>query len=204
MPGLTPMSLLERLVNSCAIACGWACLGLGALTRYDIVARRLLGHSVQGVDEIGGYVLAVTAAVGFASALLHRMHTRIDLVLTRLPTGGQAFLNAVSSLALAGFAAFMAWKAVGTLLESLEFGSRASTPLQTPLWIPQGLWVFGITLFAVIATTMAAHAVWLLLRGKAAALNAAYGPPTLNEEIEESLAQTRPEPLNLSPEGASK
>lgn len=180
--------LMEKAVSAVAIACGWALLGLCFLTGYDIIARRLLGHSVQGVDEIGGYVLAITAAVGFAAALLHRLHTRIDLFLGLLPPGLRATVNTIAAIALAGFAVFMSEKAVGTLLETLEFGAHASTPLQTPLWIPQSLWLGGIILFAAIACITAAHAVWLLIRGHFNELNLRYGPPSIDEETEASLS----------------
>ncbi len=181
---------LERVINAAAIAAGYACLGLCFLIGYEIVARRLLSHSVQGVDEIGGYVLALTAAIGFASALLHSMHTRIDIALTRFPRPVQAILNMIAAALLAGFAIFMLLRGWDALQESLEFGSRASTPLQTPLWIPQSLWVTGIGLFAAIATAMAIHSVILLLRGRADDVNNTYGPPSLADEVNEQLAET--------------
>lgn len=191
-PRNSTFAVLEKLVGAVALACGWALLALCALTGYDIVARRLLGHSVQGVDEIGGYILAITASVGFAAALLNRMHTRIDLGLMIMPVPLRAVMNAVAAITLAGFAIFMTEKAWATLMETLEFGARASTPLQTPLWIPQTLWIFGIALFALIATTMAVHAVWLLLRGQFGTLNTQYGPPSIDEETEASLKVTTP------------
>ena len=196
-----PFAILNTVVTAVAIACGWALLGLCALTGYDIVARRMLGHSVQGVDEIGGYILAITASVGFAAALLNRMHTRIDLVLTIMPPQLRAVMNTLAALCLAGFAVFMSQKAFVTLNETLEFGARASTPLQTPLWIPQSLWIFGIVLFAVIACVMAAHAVLLLFRGQIDTVNKQYGPPSIDEETEASLAVTGPQ---LNPEGPNR
>lgn len=200
-PDNKPFAMLNGLVTAFAIACGWALLGLCVLTGYDIVARRLLGHSVQGVDEIGGYILAITASVGFAAALLNRMHTRIDLVLAIMPARLRAVINTIAAIALAGFAVFMTQKAFVTLIETLEFGSRASTPLQTPLWIPQSLWIVGILLFAVLSCVMALHAIWLLFSGKIDVLNKQYGPPSIDEETEASLAVTDPQ---LNPEGLTK
>lgn len=191
-PQNSKFAALDKLASVVALACGWALLALCALTGYDIVARRLLGHSVQGVDEIGGYILAITAAVGFAAALLNRMHTRIDLGLMAMPARMRAVMNALAAIALAGFAIFMTQKAVGTLMETLEFGSRASTPLQTPLWIPQSLWIFGIALFALVSTAMAAHAVWLLMKGETDSVNTQYGPPSIDEETEASLKVAAP------------
>lgn len=183
------LKVLERVINAAAIAAGYACLGLCFLVGYEIVARRFLSHSVQGVDEIGGYVLALTAAIGFASALLHSMHTRIDVALSHFPRPVQAILNTIAASLLAGFAVFMLLRAWAALQESIEFGSRASTPLQTPLWIPQTAWVGGIGLFALIASAMAVHSVLLLLRWRTEDLNNAYGPPSLMEEINEQLAE---------------
>jgi TRAP-type C4-dicarboxylate transport system permease small subunit len=186
-PDSNAFGILNGLANTVAIACGWALLALCALTGYDIVARRLLNHSVQGVDEIGGYVLAITGSVGFAAALLNRMHTRIDLILAIMPAGLRAVMNTIAAIALAGFAVFITQKALVTLIETLEFGSRASTPLQTPLWIPQSLWIFGIVLFAIVSCVMAVHAIWLLLRGKIDMLNKQYGNPSIDEETKASL-----------------
>ncbi|WP_249975512.1 TRAP transporter small permease subunit [Vreelandella olivaria] len=180
---------LERLVNSAAIMCGYACLGLCLLIGYEILARRLLGHSVQGVDELGGYILAITSAVGFSAALMHRMHTRIELGLSRFPVAIQACLNGVAILLLAGFTVFMLLQVWGTWQSSIAYGSRASTPLQTPLWIPQGLWMLGVALFAFVATAMLIHSLWLLVRANYQTLNDCYGPPSLQDEVEKSLAE---------------
>lgn len=174
---------VDRFVSLLAIACGYACLGLCFLIGYEVLARKFISHSVQGVDEIGGYVLAVTASVGFAYGLLHRVHTRIELVLVMLPAKMQGILNFIAALALAGFSVFMALRAYDALAESIDFGSRASTPLQTPLWLPQSIWFLGILLFAILSVLMAANAFYLLLRDTKK-LNAAYGPPSLDEEIQ--------------------
>lgn len=191
MRPLSILKLLERSINVAAIGTGYACLGLCFLIGYEIVARRLLSRSVQGVDEIGGYVLAFTAAIGFASALLHSMHTRIDVAISHFPRIVQAVLNTIAAALLAAFAVFMLLRAWDALQESIEFGSRASTPLQTPLWIPQTVWVGGIGLFALIASAMAAHSLLLLLRGRTNDVNNTYGPPSLMDEIDEQLAEAQ-------------
>jgi len=42
----------------------------------------------------------------------------------------------------------------------------------------------------MVAVALAAQAAWMLLRNPSR-LNALYGPPTIEEEIEESLEATR-------------
>lgn len=179
---------VEGMTKVLALLCGYACLGLCFLIGYEILARQLWGHSLQGVDEIGGYVLAVTGAIGFAYALLHQAHTRVDLVFNFSGSPARAVLNTLAILGLAGFSGFMAIRGYGTLAESIEFNSHASTPLQTPLWVPQTLWVLGLAMFAVVAIAMGLHSVVLLFKNHAQ-LNKAYGPPSLQDEVDEQMAE---------------
>lgn len=181
-----PYLLARRLAHGAAIAAGYASLGLSLLITFEVVARKLFNFSLQGVDEIGGYVLAIGVSFSFAYALLHRAHTRVDVLLTRLPRLLQAPLNTIAILLLSGFSAFMLWRAVETLKETLEFGSLASTPLQTPLWIPQSLWVIGLGVFSVLTVLLAGRAVKLLVTGQLATLDREYGPRSTDDELDEA------------------
>ncbi|WP_048708308.1 TRAP transporter small permease subunit [Microvirga massiliensis] len=181
---LRPIENLSRLA---ALLCGYAYLGLCFLIGFEILARRFLHFSLQGVDEIGGYVLAITVAFGFGYALIQGSHTRIDILLMYLGERGRAICNFLALLGIAVFASFMAWRAWDTLRETLEFDSLASTPLQTPLWIPQTLWVAGLALFALIAIGGAVHGAILLAR-RPAQFNNVYGPPSLQSEIDEQMS----------------
>ena len=95
-----------RIVGICG---GYACLGLSFLIFFEIIARKLFNHSLQGVDEIGGYVVAIIGTFGMALAAVERVHTRIDVLLFRLPKKVQAILNLISYIALAIGAAFMGY-----------------------------------------------------------------------------------------------
>jgi TRAP-type C4-dicarboxylate transport system permease small subunit len=180
---------LEPIGRWCAIACGWWLTVVAGLTCVEIVGRKLFGFSLQGVDEIGAYTLAVVSALSFSHALIGRSHTRIDFLVTKLPAGPRATLNALAMVTLAAFAVFAAWRGIDVLAESLEFRSRSTSPLQTPLWMPQGPWLAGLFLFAAVAVVFAAHAALLLVRDRER-LNVLYGPPTLDEEIERETAGT--------------
>lgn len=164
---------------------GYALLGLSFLIVVEIVARKLFNFSLQGVDEIGGYVVAVTGTFGMALAVVARAHTRIDVLLLRLPRRLQAWLNLLAYVTLGVCAAFTAWMGWRTLSDSLTFGAVSSTPLQVPLWIPQSLWLAGLGLFALAALWTALRGLIALRRGIDAA-DRVVSPPTLQEEIEEA------------------
>jgi TRAP-type C4-dicarboxylate transport system permease small subunit len=178
---------LEPIGRWCAIACGWWLTAVAGLTCVEIVGRKLFGFSLQGVDEVAAYTLAVVSALSFSYALIIRSHTRIDFLVAKLPAGPRAALNAAAMISLAAFAAFAAWRGTDVLKESLEFRSRSTSPLQTPLWMPQGPWLAGLFLFAAVALALAVHATLLLVRDRER-LNVLYGPPTLDEEIEREMA----------------
>ncbi|GAB4059352.1 TRAP transporter small permease [Uliginosibacterium sediminicola] len=195
-PNLLSRSL-TRLVDTLVISVGWWLVLLSILSCIEMVTRKLFNFSLQGIDEVGGYTLAVTAAIGYSYTLITRGHTRIDFLVGKLPAKARALLNTLAMLTLAAMAVFCILRGWVVLSESIEFQSHSTTPLQTPMWIPQSIWFVGWVLFAVICIYLALHALWLLLRGETDALNRAYGPQTLEEEIEseagEVLEQLREE-----------
>lgn len=180
------MDRLRSVLHGVAIMAGYAFFALSIFIVVEILARKLFNYSFQGADEIGGYVLAAGTAGGFGFALIHRSHTRIDLLVSRLSGRRQAAFNLLAYVSLAAFATFMAWRACATLQQSIEFGSLASTPLQTPLWIPQSLWAGGLVLFAVAALIMAGRATAAFFHD-VDALNDEFGPITIREEVEEQI-----------------
>src|ERR1044072_9425651 len=164
------------------IACGWAMMAISFATLYHIVARRLFAHSVQGVTELGAYLLAIVSAFGFSSALLQKAHSRVDFLFPRMPPFMVSLLKLAAAVLLFGLAAISVWQGWHVLDESLLFDSRASTPLQTPMWIPQGLWFTALAVFAGVAAACAVHAVILFVRDRAR-LNELYGPRSLEGQI---------------------
>jgi TRAP-type C4-dicarboxylate transport system permease small subunit len=173
------------------IACGWALMAICFATLYDIVARRLFAHSVQGVTEVGAYLLAIVSAFGFSSALLQKAHSRVDFLFPRMSPLLTAVLNLAAAILLFGLAAISVWQGWHVLDESLLFDSRASTPLQTPMWIPQGLWLMGLAIFAGVTLATAAHATILFVTDRCR-LNELYGPLSIEGQIEVETQGTLP------------
>ena len=73
--GNNPLArFLMPLARAAAIFSGWCLLVVVALTCVEIVGRKFFNFSLHGVDEIGGYALAVVCAFGFSYALLRGNH----------------------------------------------------------------------------------------------------------------------------------
>lgn len=172
---------LARLL---ALIAGYMLLGVALLVTVEILGRRFFGISLQGGDELGGYMLAILAAFGFSYTLLERAHTRVEIVIERVGPRTQAVMNIFSAWCIALMAVFMAWRSWGALMESIEYKALSGTPLMTPLWQPQSIWVAGLLFFAMVSLAVAVHASLLLMRDQRR-LNSFYGIKTLEEVIEE-------------------
>lgn len=167
------------------IACGWVLFAYAAALTLEILGRKFFSTSFKGIDELGGFVLAISAAIGASYAMAQRSHTRVDVFLVLLPTELQRWLNTLAMLAFAGFSSFAVWRGAAVLRDTLEFGSSA-TNLEQPLWVPQALWVAGLALLALISLLYALHALFLLFMRRPE-LNAWYGPHSAQEELDAEL-----------------
>lgn len=194
--------VVEPVARLAAIACGYLVLILSLAVTVEIIGRKLFSFSLQGTDDIGGYVLAIIAVIGASYTMAKRGHTRVDIFLVKLPAGWQRLLNVLAMVTMAAFATFAAWRGSTVLLESIEFQSVASNPLQTPLWQPQLAWLVGLVLFALISLAYAVHALALLITGDPQ-LNRFYGPASVQDELEAELT-AQAERAAQAGEGARK
>jgi TRAP-type mannitol/chloroaromatic compound transport system permease small subunit len=174
---------LARVADWTVIACGWWLIALSALTCVEMLGRKVLGFSLQGIDEIGSYTYGIVGAFGFAYTLITRSHTRVDFLLSRFTCRTRSLLNLLAMLSLAALALLCAWRGWHVVMESVELKATAATPLATPMWIPQSVWLAGYLMFALVAGWAALDALKLFVRGRARELNARFGPQTLEEEI---------------------
>lgn len=177
--------LVEPVAGVVAIVFGYGLLIYSIALSWEIVARKLLNISVRGLDEVGGFMLAIGAAVGASYSMAKRAHTRVDVFLVRMPVSAQRVVNTLALVAMAAFALFAAWRGIAVLLDTIEFQST-SPNLQQPLWAPQLAWVVGLVLFGVIASAYALHALWLLVTGDER-LNRFYGPMTVKDEVDSEV-----------------
>lgn len=187
-----PNPISEKIAPAARVAtlaCGWVVFAYALVLTLEILGRKFFNTSFKGVDELGGFVLAISAAVGASYAMAQRSHTRVDVFLVRFPRSTQRWLNTLAMATFAFFATFAAWRGIAVLLETLELKSSA-TNLEQPLWVPQLAWVIGLVLLAAISLSYAVHAIYLLAR-KRTELNAWYGPLSAQEELEAELGELK-------------
>jgi TRAP-type C4-dicarboxylate transport system permease small subunit len=182
---------MRRLSNILGIVFGWMTLALGLIVTGETAARKFFNWSMQGADELGGYILAVTTLLSFCVALIGRNHMRIDTFHYMLAPKWQALLNWISSVSIGLFAAVLAWASWGVVRDTLEYKSTAPTPWATPLIYPQAIWYVGIVAFALVAITLAVKATGLLVTGQVARLAEEFQPKATKEELQEELEDAK-------------
>ena len=156
---------MERYSRVLGIIFGVVMISLSVAVTAETLLRKLLSHSMGGIDELGGYAIAIVAPLTFTIALIGRSHIRINQLTQYFPRRVQALLDvaAVASLTLLG--AFFLWFTVQTVLETHAYRSIAQTPWATPLIWPQAIWLITSVTFPVAGLILTARAVQLLLRG---------------------------------------
>jgi len=179
--------IIGHSTEAMATASGWLLIVLSLLVTFEIVARKFLGFSIQGVDEIGGYVLAIFSSIGFSFALVERAHIRIDLVHRHLPAVVQVVLNFIAFVLLSGFAGLLAWRAGAVAWESLSMSAAAPTPLKTPLALPQGPWFLALLVFTVVVAIYVVSMAHMAFTGRIAEAAARYGISGVEDDVAQEM-----------------
>lgn len=164
---MTPVSVhrtMRRLNTYVGLGCGLVLVAACAMIIVEIVMRRVAFGLIGGTDEISGYVMAGVVSWGAGYALIERAHIRIDLLHRRLPNLGRALLDILSLAALLATSVVILIYGGQVLGKSLAGNATANTPLETPLWIPQSIWLAGWLWFAAASLVLLCLTVWATLR----------------------------------------
>jgi len=178
---------MKNLEKVAAMLFGVVFVLLSFAVAVETTMRKVFNVSLQGVDELGGYALAVGASLAFTLALLSRAHIRIDLIHDRLPQGPRVVLNVLAMLTIAATALLFLAMAFYSLRDSIALNSTAQTPWATPIKYPQMVWFACLGLFAAVATGYAARVLWLAFTGRSEILLRDYSPRGAKEELKEEL-----------------
>lgn len=158
------------------------------LIGFDVLARKFLGFTTGGADELSSYVFAISTSWSLAFATLQRANVRVDVVYQYLPVRLSALVDWLALVALGVFMVVLTRYAFDMAQLSWAQQSAANTPLATPLWIPQGLWVLGLVWMCVTVALMLLRASAALVTGDYELVKAVCGVRSTKEEAEEEAA----------------
>lgn len=167
----------------------------------EVVLRKAFSISIGGADELSSYALAISCTWGFSFALFRKSHIRIDVLYTRLPRGGRFALDIVAHLLLGIYIVILSYFAFLVVKTSVVKFSTANTPLATPMWIPQSLWLIGLLWFGLTIFLILAGTIYNLLKKDTNAAEKLSGISTLDEEIQETAAIADKPDTVIDPKG---
>ncbi|MEM9426394.1 MAG: TRAP transporter small permease [Pseudomonadota bacterium] len=160
---LTMIARLRAINRGVALMVGFGLLLCSAFVLTDIIMRRF-GTSLGGTEEIAGYAMALATSWGMSFTLLELGHVRIDLIRTRFKTFGKALFDVFSMIVMTAVIITIAIKSWPVVAHSLTNGSRANTPLETPLAWVQIPWFAGWVWFALTSTIVTLCALSLFVK----------------------------------------
>lgn len=187
-----PLALAARVSRLAVLAGGLGLIVVAFLVTLEVVLRKVFLIGLSMATEVSAYVLAVGTAWAYGYALLQRNHVRVDALVRLLPRRLLVWVDLLALVALTWFAGLLVWYGYGVLAASLARDSRAMTPLATPMWIPQGLWLLGLAVFLLTCVLLLVHALRLVLAGRSAEASDLVGTFSREEEaVSEAVEAAR-------------
>jgi len=118
------------------------------------------------VEEFTGYWLVLIAYVPLAYALMTDAHIRVEIVSSRLPEKARSILEVCTDTLALIIVAYLLGRSIEWLLHGIEYGTRASTASNIPLWPIYLLIPIGLTLFSLMLVVRISRSVTGLMRAK--------------------------------------
>lgn len=187
-----PLNFVRRIAAVGAWVGGLLMLAVAFLVTVEVILRSFFKYALAAGAEISGYVLAIGLAWGLAFALVHRAHVRVDAAIRLLPSKLLvAWVDLIAMAALTWYAALLVIHGSEVFYQSWSRGAKAMTPLLTPMWIPQGLWLAGLGVFLLSCMVFLSYGFWFVATGRLREARALIGTITAEEEAGSEIEEAR-------------
>ena len=156
---------LRRINRVVALLVGLGLLGMAGFVVLDIILRQFHA-SFGGSEELAGYAMALATSWGMAYGLLELGHIRIDLLRSKTGPQAKALFDVLALIVMSGVVIMIAIKCWPVVERAIANGSRANTPLATPLAWVQVPWFAGWVWFALMSCIVTLCAISLVAKGR--------------------------------------
>lgn len=130
--------------------------GIAALLMIAILASILIqvlggmfGFYIRGTDAYAGYAMAGVSFLALAHTLRRGEHIRVTLFLDRLDETRRRRLDLACLSAAAVLSGLFAWYSWTMVWWSWSFNDMSMAEDRTPMWIPQTLMAFGVSVLFI-------------------------------------------------------
>ena len=186
-----PLEVVRRVSSFGAWVGGLLMLAVAFLVSAEVILRSFFSYALAAGAEISSYVLAIGLAWGFSFALVHRAHVRVDAAIRLLPSKVLAWVDLIAMTALTWYAALLVIHGWEVFYQSWTRSAKAMTPLLTPMWIPQGLWLAGLGVFLISCMVFLGYSLWFVATGRLREARALIGVVTAEEEAGSEILEAK-------------
>lgn len=139
----------RRLANGSAALAATALAAMVALIAFEIVLRNGFSRSTGFTDEFVAYGVSVITFLGLARALETGGLVRVNLLLEKVGDRVRHALEVLSSLVAFLLFGFLGWHVGLVAMRDFDLGRTSGSQASTPLWIPEGLLLAGLSVFVL-------------------------------------------------------
>jgi TRAP-type C4-dicarboxylate transport system permease small subunit len=143
-----------RVSQAAAVVAATAIVLMTALIAVEIALRFFFSTSTFVQDEFVGYGLSICIVWSLGYTLEHGNMIRVNLLITRLSPRNRALLTALGAGLTLALVLGLAWMFWLRTERAFGRGTVSASSAEVPTWIPEGLMLVGLLLFAL---QLAAH-----------------------------------------------
>jgi TRAP-type C4-dicarboxylate transport system permease small subunit len=148
-PPAAATAVLAAIDAACAVGAGVAAIAAGLLALIligEVIVTSFFEWSQPWAVEYPVYLQSVVLFCGAGWTLRQGGHIRVGVLMQSLPPGLARLLDTVGTTFAIGVIGFAGWALWQQWFRTVDFGSTSYYPMNTPLWVPQGMLTLGITL----------------------------------------------------------
>ncbi len=148
-PPAAVRALLAAIDAACAIGAGIAAIAAAALALIliaEVIFTSFFEWSQPWAVEYPVYLQCLVLFCGAGWTLRQGGHIRVAVLMQALPPGAARLVDMVGTVFALGVIGFATWALWQQWFRTLDFGSTSFYPMNTPLWLPQGMLTLGVTL----------------------------------------------------------
>lgn len=140
---------IYRISQFSAIFAAAALVLMVGFIAFEIVLRYFFSTSTFVQDEFLGYGLAICIIWSLGYTLENGNMIRVNLATSHLSDRHQRWLTVLGSAATLAVVLGLAWMFWVRTARAFTRGTVSATSAEVPVWIPEGLMLIGMLLFAL-------------------------------------------------------
>ncbi len=149
-------ALVFGLSRLAAVVAAAALIFMVGIIALEIVLRTIFSTSTFVTSEFVGYAMMICVIWSLGYVLEHGQLIRVNVLLQHLSPRTQNLLTAIAALVVCAGVSGLAWLYWVRTERAFERGTVSSSIAAVPTWIPEGIMMAGMAIFAV---QLLAHAL---------------------------------------------